>query len=586
MSLSPEFLDELRVRTGLAAVVGRRVKLTRAGREWKGCCPFHNEKTPSFYVNEDKGFYHCFGCGAHGDAIRFLVEQEGLGFMDAVRQLASEAGLEMPRQTPRTPEAEKRAGLHGLLAAAAEFFTRQLESTRGADARAYLGRRGVSPALAAEFGLGFAPDARHALSQTLRDAFPASNDAMLRDAGLTGVTDSGDSYDRFRARLMFPIHDSRGRVVGFGGRALGDIEPKYLNSAEGPVFAKGRLLYNLHRAAPAARKSGQLLVVEGYMDVIGLARAGMINAVAPLGTALTEEQMEMAWRLVDEPVLAFDGDPAGMRAAVRAGTRALPLLRPGKSLAFLTLPRGQDPDDVARNGGKAAIDALAARAQPLEPFLFGAETAGAVTDTPERRAALRRHLLDLAGTILDENLRRDYQRSWARRLNERFAPARATAFTRGRTWRDPPAPPLRQETRASETADNRILAMLLASFAARPDAVPRHAESLAALPVQVPPLARLRDGLLDGHVPDGLPPGLRPLWPHSLADAEFDRRASDALASLIELHHIATEMELPPGVYADDEQLAREHRRRSLLGAARAKAYERLVAHAIGGDAV
>ncbi|MFN3371549.1 MAG: DNA primase, partial [Sphingomonadaceae bacterium] len=407
MSLPPEFLDELRSRIGLAQLVGRRVKLTRAGREMKGCCPFHKEKTPSFYVNEDKGFYHCFGCGAHGDAIGFLMAQDGLDFIGAVKALAAEAGLAVPEQRAPTPGVLRRAGLAELVGAAGDWFRAQLAAPGGAAARAYLDRRGVAPATQALFGLGFAPDSRDALSIALKAKLPALEPAQLIEAGLAGEAD-GRRYDRFRGRLIFPIHDSRGRPVGFGGRALGDGEPKYLNSPEGPVFQKGRLLYNLHRAAAAARKAGRLLIVEGYMDVVGLAGAGITEAVAPLGTALTEEQMEVAWRLVPEPILAFDGDAAGRRAALRAATRALPLLKAGRSLAFVTLPAGQDPDDLARTGGREAIDALVAQAQPLARFLFEAELTSSPTDTPERRAALRARLRALASEIADPELRRDY----------------------------------------------------------------------------------------------------------------------------------------------------------------------------------
>lgn len=588
MAITPEFLDELRARTSLHGVVGRRVKLIRAGREWKGCCPFHNEKTPSFYVNDDKGFYHCFGCGAHGDVIRFLTEQEGLTFIEAVKLLAGEAGMEVPDAPRRSPEEQKKAGLHDLLAAAAEWFAGDLRGPGGQAARDYLARRGVAEAAAQHFGLGHAPDSRTALSRALTQRFSDLSPAMLLEAGLIGQSDSGERYDRFRGRLMFPIHDGRGRVVGFGGRILGDGEPKYLNSAEGPLFAKGRLLYNHHRAAPAARKSGRLIIVEGYMDVIGLAGAGFPEAVAPLGTALTEQQIEIAWRLVDEPLLAFDGDSAGVRAGVRAATRALPLLKPGKSLRFLALPKGQDPDDIARSGGRMAVEALLSRAQSLESFLFEATVAEAPLDTPERRAAARARLQEIADSIADENLKRDYRQSFQRRFRDLVAPPpRAAEPARGGGRRRdfaPGPPPLKAETRGAGHADERILAMLLMSFAARASAVSRHAEGLAALNLPSRQLAEMRDALLDGRSPEALPPRMKPLWPLDLADDEFDRRAGDALASLIELHHIDAEMEQSPRMCLSDEQLAREQERRSLLNKARAKAIERLVAHAINGD--
>ncbi|MFZ4383074.1 MAG: DNA primase, partial [Sandarakinorhabdus sp.] len=284
MSLSPAFLDELRARVPVSGVVGRRVKLTRAGREMKGCCPFHNEKTPSFYVNDDKGFYHCFGCGVHGDVIKFLTDNMGLPFMEAVKQLAAEAGLEVPAASPEAQAKAKVAdSLTELTTRAANWFQAQLAGEAGAAARAYLDRRGVSPDLAKRFGLGFALDGRTALRSHFNDV---EADKLL-EAGLIGKSEQGEIFDRFRGRLMFPIRDRRGRVVGFGGRALGDVQPKYLNSADGPLFDKGRLLYNLDLAGPAARQSGRLIVVEGYMDVIGLAGAGIAEAVAPLGTAMT-----------------------------------------------------------------------------------------------------------------------------------------------------------------------------------------------------------------------------------------------------------------------------------------------------------
>ncbi|MGL4542694.1 MAG: DNA primase, partial [Polymorphobacter sp.] len=304
MTIPPAFLDEIRSRVALAAVVGRRVKLTRAGHEWKGCCPFHNEKTPSFYVNEDKGFYHCFGCGVHGDVIRFVTEQEGLSFPDAVRQLADEAGLEMPVESPEArARAAAQVGLHDVTAAASAWFTEQLGSVEGAEARAYLTKRGIDGATARAFGLGLAPDSK----AKLKTALAGLGMQKLIDTGLLIAPDEPgrDPYDRFRGRLMFPIRDPRGRIIGFGGRIMGDGQPKYLNSPDTVLFDKGRTLYNFERAGPVARKSTRLLVVEGYMDVIALAQAGIAEAVAPLGTALTETQLALLWRVVPEPILCF-----------------------------------------------------------------------------------------------------------------------------------------------------------------------------------------------------------------------------------------------------------------------------------------
>ncbi len=599
MSLPAEFLDDLRARIGLFSLVGRRVKLVRAGREMKGCCPFHNEKTPSFYVNEDKGFYHCFGCGAHGDAIGFVMAQDGLNFIEAVKSLAAEAGLAMPEERQPDPETRRRAGLQDLLEAAADWYRTQLAGVSGADARAYLERRQVSTDVAARFGLGLAPDSRDALSRAMMAKFPGLEPAQMLDAGLAGESE-GRRYDRFRGRLMFPIHDRRGRVVGFGGRTLGDVEPKYLNSAEGPVFHKGRLLYNLHRAAPAARKSGRLLVVEGYMDVVGLAQAGFEEAVAPLGTALTEEQLELAWRLVPEPLLAFDGDAAGMRAGLRAAHRALALLKPGRSLGFLALPPGQDPDDIARNGGHAAIEALLATARPLDRFLFDAEAGAAPLDTPERRGALKARLKALAADIADQDLRRDYLSTWLDRADALFraarpqrggGPATGARTGRGQDYRQDyrrgqplPPPGALAETRAmANTPSEAGIAGILASLAARPEALAHHAEALAHLNLRTEALALARDALLHGRDPGDVLAGVTPRFPADMDETEFDAAIGSALATLAQLHHIGSEKQ-QPGDLSSDEAFARAFERRRLLAEEREDARRRLTALAIGSD--
>ena len=425
MALSAHWLDELRAHTTLSVLVQRQVPMKRAGNEWRGCCPFHEEKTPSFYVNDSKAFYHCFGCGAHGDAISWMVEQRGLSFIDAVRELATEAGLEMPAPDPRTREREeRRAGLHDVTQAAARWFSARLAGAEGAAARAYLERRGVAPAQAAAFAIGYAPDRRDAIA----GALPVPPGQLI-EAGLLIEAEGRAPYDRFRDRLIIPIHDARARVIGFGGRTLSDGTPKYLNSPETPLFDKGRILFNLHRAAPPARAAGRMLVVEGYMDVIALAGAGIEEAVAPLGTALTEAQLELLWRHTDVPVLCFDGDAAGERAAVRAAERALPLLKGGRSLAFVTLPAGQDPDDLVRGGGRAALDALVATAEPLVARLYrAARGPQAPGHGPEAKAAVRERLDALAATIADRELSRDFARALRDRLYEE---GRAAWMARG-----------------------------------------------------------------------------------------------------------------------------------------------------------
>ena len=433
MSLTPQWLDELRARITLSSVIGRTTRLTKAGHEFKACCPFHNEKSPSFTVNDAKGFYHCFGCGAHGDAIRWMTDQRGMAFMDAVKELASETGLEVPAADPRSAQAaEQRNSLHDVMAAAQKWFAEMLAAPEGAKARAYLATRGFDAHTAARFGFGFAPDGRQALAQALT----GFEKERLVEAGLRIVVDDKEPYDRFRGRLMLPIEDARGRVIAFGGRILDAAKtdaPKYLNSPDTPLFDKGRTLYNLHRAGPISRQSGRLIVVEGYMDVIALAAAGIGDAVAPLGTALTERQIEMLWRLVETPILCFDGDAAGQRAAMRAVTRALPLLRPAHSLRIVRLPTGMDPDDVLKRDGAAAMEALLGTAQGLLDTLWDHEHAAAPLKTPEDKAGLKARLMDHVETISDPDIKALYRRE----LLERFS---SFAFPRrdAQEWKPSP----------------------------------------------------------------------------------------------------------------------------------------------------
>ena len=405
MSLPPHFLDELRSRTALSALIGRTVKVTKAGREHKACCPFHNEKTPSFTINDEKGFYHCFGCGAHGDAIRWMTDQRGLPFMDAVKELAAGAGMDVPAADPRAAaRAERANSLHNVMTAAADWFTEQLGSIAGEDARRYLTGRGLKTGTVKAFGIGYAPDSRG----KLRSALARFGDPALIEAGLLISVDDKEPYDRFRGRLMIPIRDPRGRVIAFGGRILGEGEPKYLNSPDTPLFDKGRTLYNLDRAAASAHKANEILVVEGYMDVISLAQAGYEGVVAPLGTALTEDQIARLWRVSDCPTICFDGDAAGQKAAARAIGRALPFLEPGKSLKFITLPHKLDPDDVVRQQGKVVFDRLIGEALPLDQFLWNVEQFVEPLATPEARAGFGRRLRDHARTIRDEDVRTQY----------------------------------------------------------------------------------------------------------------------------------------------------------------------------------
>jgi len=429
VSLPPRFLDELRQRLALSEVVGRRVRLQRAGREYKACCPFHKEKSPSFYVNDDKGFYHCFGCGAHGDAIAFLMNHDNLAFMEAVERLAGEVGMEVPQPSPRArQEAERQKGLHELVEAAARFFSEQLSGSAGRAARAYLDRRGVDEAMVARFRLGYAPGDGKALLARLKAEGFTEDQAI--EAGLARRPDDGRAaYAFFRDRLMFPVADRRGRVVAFGGRTLSaEGGPKYLNSPDTPLFHKGDLLYGLSQALPAVRDGARAVVVEGYLDVIALHQHGMEGAVAPLGTALTERQIRLLWSVmparedaVSAPAVCFDGDEAGRRAAERMVARVLPILEPNRSVRVALLPPGEDPDTLVRGrDGHRAMEAVLGQARPLIDFLWATATEAGLPDTPEGRAGLRKRLTDACDTIADKTIRAMYITSLLGRLYDRL----------------------------------------------------------------------------------------------------------------------------------------------------------------------
>ena len=513
MTLSPQWLDELRARTVLSAVIAPSVKLIRAGREWKACCPFHNEKTPSFTVNDDKHFYHCFGCGAHGDAIRFLTDHRGMPFMDAVKELAGKAGMDVPAPDPQSRErAERTATLTDVMAEVQTWYSEQLNGLAGAEARDYLKRRGIDDGTVRRFGLGFAPVSRSALKRALEKL---GEDKLVETGMLISPEDGGATYDRFRGRLMFPIRDPRGRVIGFGGRILEAGEPKYLNSPDTPLFDKGRTLYNIDRAGPASRAAKRLIVVEGYMDVIALDRAGIAEAVAPNGTAVTEAQLDRMWRLDPSPILCFDGDAAGRKAAIRAATRALPHVRPDRTLRFVELPAGQDPDDVIRTGGREAFEALIAEPEPLDARLWRHELEAQPLTTPEARAGLRLRLIVHAATIGDPALARLYRASWLDRFVEQLAPKRTTApgwqprTGRSRQGKWKPREKTKDEvflnpwnlqdsTRAlSKTGvSTAVTRNLLLGFLNHPEALPESCEMLATLPVPDRSTQELRNELL------------------------------------------------------------------------------------------
>jgi DNA primase len=423
MRFTPQFLEELRDRLPASEVVGRRVKLKKAGREYKGLSPFQQEKTPSFFVNDEKQAWFDFSSGLNGNIFDFVMRTEGVSFPEAVERLAAMAGMALPAATPDAARHEqRRKTLHDVMELAAKFFADTLASRNGAKARGYLGDRAITPQTQLQFRLGYALPDRFALKEHL-GAQGVSTEDMVEAGLLVAGEDIPVPYDRFRDRVMFPITDARGRVIAFGGRALEkDVPAKYLNSPETPLFHKGDNLYNLATARKAAHDGSPLIVVEGYVDVIAMVTAGFPGAVAPLGTALTENQLALLWKMADEPILCFDGDRAGKKAAYRAADLALPALSPGKSLRFALLPEGQDPDDLARTGGRVAIEEVISAARPLSDMLWSREVEGGSFATPERRAALEARINELSKGIRDEVVRRYYRDDLAGRLQRAFAP--------------------------------------------------------------------------------------------------------------------------------------------------------------------
>ncbi|MCP8893940.1 DNA primase [Shinella daejeonensis] len=437
MRFSNAFLDEIRDRVPISDVIGRRVtwdrRKTNVSRaDYWACCPFHGEKSPSFHCEDRKGRYHCFGCGASGDHFRFLTELEGLSFPEAVQQIADMAGVSMPQPDPQAERREKeRMGLVEVMEMATRFFEDQLQTPAGARARAYLRDRGLTGRTIETFRLGYAPDSRNALKEFL--AGKGVDKEAIEACGLVvHGPEIPVSYDRFRDRIMFPILSARERVIAFGGRAMSpDAPAKYLNSNETELFHKGSVLYNLARVRRAAADAGTVVVVEGYMDVIALHQAGIENAVAPLGTALTENQFDLLWKVTPEPVLCFDGDGAGIRAANRAADLALPLIRPNRTARFALLPDGKDPDDLVRDEGRAPFDKVVASARPLSEVVWSRELQASTLDTPESRAELEARLRRITATIADEDVRRHYQQEMRDRFNAYFRPPQRPGGERG-----------------------------------------------------------------------------------------------------------------------------------------------------------
>ena len=489
-------LEEFKARLPIAEIIGRYVRLVRRGREFTGLCPFHQEKTPSFTISEEKGFYHCFGCNQSGNAVDFIMAIEGLEFAQAIQRLSDITGLPLPfRGSPRSSQAEKT--LYQANEAAALWFRDKLTDASGEEARTYLQGRGLNQSVIQRFGLGFAPSGRGGLRNALMAQSFTERD-LIR-AGLLIKPDDGSSYDRFRHRVMFPIQDSRGRIVAFGGRALGDARAKYLNTPETDLFHKGDLLYGLSIARQAARSAGTVIVAEGYMDVIALARAGFEHAVAPLGTAITEAQLALLWQLAEEPVICLDGDAAGLRAGHRLIERALPRLTPGKSLRFALLTEGSDPDDLLRMGGREKLEQLLGQAMPLLDFLWQSETRQRSLDTPERQAALRQRLSDLSRMIEHAEVRQSFREAFRQQWRSRFGGYHPKSRQSAPAYIAPEAGRGVGESRLAagvsnpETASER---QLLGPLIVHPDLLNDVEEELGAIDFATPRLERLRQELI------------------------------------------------------------------------------------------
>ena len=500
MAFLPQFLDDIRAHLALNEIAGRRVRLTRQGNEFKGLCPFHNEKTPSFTINEDKGFFHCFGCGAHGDIFGFVMRTEGLDFIEAVERLATECGLPIPARSPKEhAKAELPRTLFELNEVASSWFEHCLNNQVGKSARTYLAERGLDNETSRHFRLGFAPDKGNPLSEFLRNK--RIEDKLLLASGLIRKSEDGRSaYDFFRGRIMFPITDARGRVIAFGGRSIGKSKAKYINSPETELFRKGHTLYNVADARGPALQQNSLIVAEGYMDVIALHRAGFHNSVAPLGTALTENQIKQLWRLAPEPLLCFDGDEAGQRAARRAAERALPQLGAGLSLRFAFLPVGQDPDSLLANGSSEDLARALRSPVSLIDFLWSREIEVHPLDTPERRAALRQRLDRLTTQITDRTIREGYFAEFKKKFEDQFALSQKSPSSGARNKRKTfQAIGLRAHARGHDRSGdpNHRERVLVATLLGHPELLAEVREDFSRIEIRNVQLDQLRSALLE-----------------------------------------------------------------------------------------
>ncbi|RYD49735.1 MAG: DNA primase [Verrucomicrobiaceae bacterium] len=504
MKYPPQIIDQIKARLNIVEEVRKVVpNMKKKGRAWWGCCPFHNEKSGSFHVREDQNSYYCFGCGAGGDVITFVQETSGGTFAEVVQRLARQAGVKLPDSAPSDPHAaQRRNDGYKALERASVFYQRSLN----ADAQAYIARRALSPSTVEEFALGYAPDSWDATkSALLTEGFSPD---VLKAAGLTTQSEKsaekGRDYDRFRGRLMFPIHDSQGRVVGFGGRVMGKGEPKYLNSPETPFFNKSFLLYNLHRAKPHIKTTGQIVLVEGYMDVIALYQAGFKTAVAPLGTAVTSEQITLLWQQHSHPVVCLDGDAAGRTAALRMANKALPVLEPGRSLSFVFLPQGEDPDTIVQKDGIATFRNLLTQTTSLENLLWQQLSSAVDVTTADGRATVEAELSGLLSQITNTTVRKAYGQTLKDKLYEATRGNRAPKHNQHKA----PQASAQQAPRDYKPAiqGDAATRTLLALICRWPHILPQVDETLGHITFPAGPLAELSQAVLRAYVVLKLPP--------------------------------------------------------------------------------
>ena len=505
-----KFLDELRAKVSIVDVVGDKVKLVRKGREYQACCPFHNEKTPSFTVNEAKGFYHCFGCGAHGDIIKFEMEANGLPFMDAVEKLAHKAGLEVPRISHENKaELEKKNSLYDIMELAVKFFEKCLRLPEGQKAMEYLSRRGFDDAIIAKFRLGYAP-ANNGLLALLKSKGVSERD--MSDLGLVSLAENNTSkrtFDFFRDRVIIPIFDKRGRPIAFGGRIMGDGQPKYLNSPETPIFNKRRVLYNLNNARDKAFEAKRIIVCEGYMDVIGMDKYGFHYAVAPLGTALTEDQIVEVWKICNEPTLCFDGDGAGVKAAIRSVDRALPILKPGYSLKYVFLPEKMDPDEFLKAHGAEAFQEQIDTTVPLKDLLWRKNFENRPLDTPEQKALLESDLKEEVAKIADATVRTYYIQEMKDRLYYEVGQGARRKYQRNEAYQSQPRrgdyPAYKKRAfmvqpvvavRPKRVLDEQIVKFVIAAMIYCPELIAEYEEKMADFEIKDTKLRALFDTLV------------------------------------------------------------------------------------------